>query len=114
MEEKKEFKVFGGEIVRKSFFEHFKPPQWLHGSPYHYIVIYDDKRGGTPDKRYCLWKLNMDTLKYELYQTASEKESSILNEIADKWEKDEWAARREKQKADEEAYSQMINNRIKA
>ena len=37
MEKQKEFEVFGGEIVRKSFFEYFKPPQWLHGSPYHYF-----------------------------------------------------------------------------
>jgi hypothetical protein len=101
MKEQKELEVFGGEIIRKSFFEYFEPSQWLYGSPYHYIVEYDDKSGGTSDKRYCLWKFNMDSLKYELYQTVGEKASNILDNIADKWEKDEWTARKQKQEADE-------------
>lgn len=106
MKKQKELEVFGGVILRKSFFQHFELHQEFYGSPYHYIVKYDDESGDTSDTRYGLWKFNMDTLQYELYETADKKAKYILDDLADKWEKEEWAARkREKQENEQALYS---------
>jgi hypothetical protein len=86
----KELEVYGGEIVRKCTLEHFQKPQWLHGSPYFYLVQYN-RHSKTDDIIYALWRFNTESLKYELYQTADKKSSNILDDIADKWEEELWA-----------------------
>jgi hypothetical protein len=91
MKEKKEFKLFGGEIVRKCPLEHFTPQQFIYGSPYTYIIEYSDKQGGSPKMRYALWKFDENTLKYKLFQTAGEKEYDTLDKIVTEWERVMWA-----------------------
>ncbi len=94
----KELDLQSGEIIRKCPLEHFNGKQFLYGSPYNYIVKYADYAGGTPDRRYALWRFNAATFAYELYQTANEKSYNTLSDIATKWEKEMWA---EKFKHDE-------------
>jgi hypothetical protein len=86
-------------------------PQGWYGSPYHYIIEHRDYEGGTPEKRYGLWTFNFETLDYDLYQIVDEKNRKILHDIADKWEADEWAERKQKRKEEDEAYTYMRNIR---
>jgi hypothetical protein len=87
----KEFDFYSGEIIRKCPLEHFNDRQFLYGSPYSYISKYADFAGGTPEKRYVLWRFNVELDKYEVYQTADEKSYNTLSDIAEKWEKAMWA-----------------------
>jgi hypothetical protein len=86
MKAKKKFELFSGEIIRKCPIEHFTDRQILYGSPYSYVIRYGDYAGGSPERRYGLWKFNDKTLKYKLFQTASENASQTLDEIARGWE----------------------------
>jgi hypothetical protein len=97
-----ELKVFDGDIVRKCTLEHFEKNQWLYGSPYFYLVRYDEKHSGTGKELRALWKFNTETLKYELYQTVERESSGVLKEIADKWEKELWDERIKRQNGDYE------------
>jgi spore coat protein U-like protein len=95
--EQKEFTIFSGTIHWKCPLEHFSGSQWLYGNPYAYVIEYSDHEGGTPERRYALWKFNVETLKYDLYQTADEKSERTLNAIADQWLKELWAEKRKEQ-----------------
>jgi hypothetical protein len=86
MKVRKKFEMFSGTTIRKCPIEHFTPAQFMYGSPYSYIFKYEDYAGGTPERRYGLWKFNDKTLKYKLFQTAGEKDYSVLSEIAGEWE----------------------------
>ena len=86
MKIQKKFEMSRGTIIRKSPIEHFTATQFMYGSPYSYIMEYADYAGGSPEKRYGLWQFNDKKLKYTLFQTASEKEYSVLSEVASEWE----------------------------
>ncbi len=86
MKIEKELELFGGQTVRKCPVEHFAPHQTFYGSPYSYIMTYADYAGGSPERRYGLWRFNDKTLKYSLFQTAGEKDYEVLSEIATQWE----------------------------
>jgi hypothetical protein len=86
MKVQKKFEMRGGTIIRKSPIEHFTEKQFMYGSPYSYIIEYADYAGGSAEKRYGLWQFNDKKLKYALFQTAGEKDYSVLSEIAAEWE----------------------------
>jgi hypothetical protein len=88
MKIEKELELFGGQTIRKCPVEHFAPHQTFYGSPYSYIMSYGDYAGGSPERRYGLWRFDDKALKYSLFQTAGEKDYEILSEIATEWERE--------------------------
>ena len=88
METEKKLEITSGEIIRKCPIEHFTARQFLYGSPYSYIIKYRDFMGGSPEKRYGLWRFDDKTLTYSLFQMAGEKDYAILDDIARGWERE--------------------------
>jgi hypothetical protein len=86
MKTDKKLELRGGQIIRKCPIEHFTPQQFMYGSPYSYIIEYADYAGGSPERRYGLWRFDDKTLTYSLFQTAGENDYSILSDIASSWE----------------------------
>jgi hypothetical protein len=95
----KQLDFHNGEVIRKCPLEHFDGTQFLYGNPYSYISKYADFAGGTPEKRYVLWRYNVETSKYDAYQTADEKSYNTLSDIAEKWEKEMWAEKFKEQES---------------